>query len=272
MSNTLSSELSSVPVVLLCGGREALIPNVDGSITRSNKALVKIHEKPLFWWVLMQYIAHGASNFILAAGIGYDQFGKELKGLGATQNFKEENLYQITVLDRVIQIRVIDTGVDSTTGARLLACKSFIQDSKVFALTYSDTLSDVDLASMYRFHLKHGMAASLLGAKFPIRFRILGIRYNENNIRAFAPRPVIEAASINGGFYFFNNAVWNDQYLLEASHPLENQFLDALAADKNLAAFDHVGSWQNFDADRDLAEITRLVSAFQINFDEARKN
>lgn len=262
MGNTLSSELSSVPVLILCGGRESLIPNIDGSIARSNKALVKVHKKPLFWWVLMQYIIHGASDFILAAGMGYDQFDKELRDLGAIQDPSDKNIYQISVFHQNIQIRVLDTGVNSTTGARLLACKPFVKDAKVFALTYSDTLSDVDLASMYGFHLKHGLAASLLGAKFPIRFRILGIRYNEINVRAFAPRPVIEAASINGGFYYFNEAIWNEQYLLDASHPLEDDFLDALAADKNLAAFDHAGDWQNFDADRDLAEITRLVGAF----------
>jgi NDP-sugar pyrophosphorylase family protein len=83
-------------------------------------------------------------------------------------------------------------------------------------------------------------------------------------VRAFASRPVIEAASINGGFYFFTDAIWSDVFHLTENCALENEPLEILAASKQLAAFDHPGRWQNFDAERDLDAMVSLAKALEV--------
>lgn len=262
MTNTASNSLLNVPVVILCGGRKVLLN--DGSYIPKNKALVEVRGRPLFWWNLLQYAFYGASNFILSTGIQAENFHDVLLSLGAKQCASNRNCYALNILGQDRQIRLVESGENTTTGARLLACRPHLNSAKVFALTYSDTLSDINLSAVYDFHQKHGLVASLVGAQFPIRFRILGIRYNEINVRAFASRPVIEAASINGGFYYFTDAIWGDEFHLIKKHALENETLEALAASKQLAAFDHTGRWQNFDAERDLYEIASLAKTLEM--------
>lgn len=212
---------------------------------------------------------YGASDFILSTGVQAESFGDALLTLGAKQCATDRNRYELNVLGQDRQIRLVESGENTTTGERFLACRPYLNSAKVFALTYSDTLSDVNLGAVYDFHQKHGLVATLVGAKFPIRFRILGIRYNEINVRAFASRPVIESASINGGFYYFTDAIWGDKFHLINKYALENEPLESLAAAKQLAAFDHSGRWQNFDAERDLVEVTSLAQAIEMQISKS---
>lgn len=262
MTNNASNSLHNVPVVILCGGRKVLLN--DGSCIAKNKALVQVRGKPLFWWVIMQYAIYGASDFILSAGAQAEIFHDSLLSLNAKQSAGDYNCYVLKVLGQDRQIRLVESGEHTTTGGRILACRSYLNSAKVFAMTYSDTLSDVNLGAVHDFHQKHGLVASLVGAQFPIRFRILGVRYNEIKVRAFASKPVIEAASINGGYYYFTDAIWADEFHLKKNHALEHETLEALAASKQLAAFDHPGGWQNFDAERDLVEIIYLAKALEM--------
>lgn len=156
----------------------------------------------------------------------------------------------------------IPTPVEATTGARLLACRLALEALGApagFAVTYSDTLSDVDLGALMRFHRAQGRIATLVAANLPVRFRILGIRAGEVLVRGFASRPVIEGPRINGGFYCFTPALWHAVDTLRAEMPLEERPLEQLAAMGELAAFDHPGAWQSCDAERDLVELERLA-------------
>ena len=110
----------------------------------------------------------------------------------------------------------------------------------------------MDLGAQMRFHRAHQLIASLLSARPPVRFRILGMRQGESLVRAFAPRPVIENTFINGGYYLFNQAIWDAAWGLTPDVPLENQPLERLAAAGQLAAFEHNGAWHYCDGERDL--------------------
>jgi glucose-1-phosphate cytidylyltransferase len=128
-----------------------------------------------------------------------------------------------------------------------------VQETGAFAVTYSDTLSDVNLTALLAFHHAHGAAASVVTTQYPVRFRILGIREGESLVRAFAPKPIIDTAAVNGGFYLFNQAVWNPIYGLDGQTPLEVGFLEGLVARLQLHAFEHRGAWQHGDSERDIA-------------------
>lgn len=248
--------LNAVPVVILCGGRQVVIESERPSI---NKALVEIEGIPLFWWVLMHYVLSGAVQFILAIGTQAQTFHKAIAEIGAQPINETPDVYSIKLLGRDCRIRLVETGDDSTTASRLIQCRPYLMDSPVFAVTYSDTLTDIPLGSIYDFHKKHGLVATLLGAQLPIRFRILGVRYNEIKVRGFSPRPVLEATPINGGYYFFNNLIWDKKFSISEDVPLENNVLESLASSGELAVYSHVGKWQNFDAVRDLPALLEIV-------------
>jgi len=227
---------------------------------RVNKALVPIHGKPLFWWLLRNYARHGARRFILAAGLQSERFAQVLAAdCQAVNDTAEGRGYLAEVAGHRCHIQVLHTEPEANTAQRLLACKTHLQDATTFALTYSDTLSDVDLTAALVFHRAHGTAASVVSTQYPVRFRILGIREGESLVRAFAPKPIIDTAAINGGFYLFNADVWNPIYGLYESAPLEIGLLDGLVARRQLHAFEHRGAWQHCDSERDVATLSLIA-------------
>ena len=54
---------------------------------------------------------------------------------------------------RVVNIKVIDTGLSSLTGKRLFKLKKELNDT--FMLTYGDGLSNVNIKKLLKFHKKH---------------------------------------------------------------------------------------------------------------------
>ncbi|MBC3917990.1 hypothetical protein H8L32_10930 [Undibacterium sp. CY18W] len=256
--NKSINEFAGIPVVILCGGKGVLLD--DQQTVRLNKGLVNIKGKPLFWWVMLHYALHGASDFILAAGVQYEQFSQFLKNSEATQEIEDRFCYELKIGKNICRVRIVVTAPDDTTAARLLACQSFLKQKQQFALTYSDTLSDVDLTEEIRLHKRQNLVATMVATKLPVRFRILGIRTGETLVRAFASRPVIEAANINGGYYIFSHRIWEAGFGLSDQLALENQPLDLLAAAGQLNSFAHNGGWQTCDAERDITELSRLAS------------
>lgn len=252
-----TNEFNQIPVVILCGGKGIMLD--EQQIHRLNKGLIQVRNKPLFWWVMHHYALHGASDFMLATGFQGEQFGVALEAAGATAVAGQPGCFTVTIAATSCRVRIVPTTKDATTAERLLACKPWLDKAERFALTYSDTLSDVDLSAEMRFHKSQKLVATLVATKYPVRFRILGMRQGETIVRAFAPRPVIDAASINGGYYIFTRELWNDTYGLVKSVALENQPLERLAAAGQLAAFEHKGNWQHCDAERDIAELGKLT-------------
>ncbi len=226
---------------------------------RINKGLVEVQNKPLFLWVMHQYALYGASDFILATGFQSEQFGSALETAGAKANADKTGCYDVMIANMTCSVRIVPTMQSATTAERLLACKPWLEKAILFATSYSDTLSDIDLNAEMRFHKSQNVVATLASIKFPMRFRILGIRTGEALVRAFALRPVIESVNINGGYYIFTNAIWRDVYGLEKLIALENKTMENLAAAGQLTAFEHNGRWQNCDAERDLVELRAIA-------------
>ncbi len=258
----MSNELSRVPVVILCGGRGVILGEEQKQ--RTNKALIRIHGQPLIYWVMQRYALYGATEFILVVGFQAKLFGKVLQEAGARVQENEENLFALNLANLICQVKLVVSPPVASTGSRLLACHPVLErlgKHETFAVSYSDTLSDIDLGAEMRFHKKHGLVATMATAKLPVRFRILGIRTGEVLVRGFAERPVIDSVSINGGYYLFNFDFWRSVSNLGPNVALENQPLEQLAADSQLAAYSHNGAWQTCDAERDLLELNRLAQS-----------
>jgi len=256
-----STELARVPIIVLCGGKGVLQETTQ--IQRTNKALIRVMDKPLVYWVIQAYALHGATEFILAVGFQAEQFGAALQSAGAEVVAGEADRYTLNLGSARCQLQLVFTAPEATTGARLLSCREALNamgPRDFFGLTYSDTLSDVDLGAEMRFHQTQGRVATMVAARMPVRFRVLGIRTGDVLVRAFAERPVIEGAPINGGYYLLSPKFWQVASSLSASTALENEPLEQLAAAGQLAAFEHRGSWQTCDAERDLIELRRLAA------------
>lgn len=221
-----AQDFTDVPVILLCGGRSGVLhaktPNP------CNKALLQLQDKPFFGLGIRRYSLYGARNFILATGIQGDAFAPALRALGAQASGSDPQVFHLTVHNHPCQIRLVRTGVHANSAQRLLACKPRMEGASRFALTYSDTVSNVDLGAEMRFHKAQKLVATLVFTRPPVRFRILGIRQGEALVRAFAPRLVIENTCINGGYYIFSAALWDSDYGVAHNVALESQPLERL--------------------------------------------
>lgn len=253
--NNANKQFQDVPVLILCGGKGIVVNEQQSE--RVNKGLIVVQGQPMFSWVMQHYAHFGAQQFVLATGFQSERFRQAMAQLPGVQEDGADG-YRLPLAGHSCHVRLVDTGLDATTAGRMLACKAWLEQAPCFAMSYSDTLSDLDLGAELRFHRQQGLTATLTAAKYPLRFRILGMRQGERLVRAFAPRPVIETVSINGGYYLFGSAIWTD-YGLDAGMALEEKPLERLAAAGQLAAYDHQGNWQHCDAERDLAELSRVA-------------
>jgi glucose-1-phosphate cytidylyltransferase len=205
---------------------------------------------------MRHYVQHGMRRFILACGHGLDEYAALLGRLGSWRG-QEVSLGAASLAGSAA---IVDTGLTTMTGDRLRRVRPWIEAAPWFWVTYSDTLSSVDLQALARFHLDHGKIATCLAARLPTRFRILGIRRGESEVRGFAARPVIQADFINGGFYAFRQEIFAEPYLgSPANEVLEERVLETLARNGELMAFAHDGPWQHFDTERDLRLMAELV-------------
>ncbi len=109
-------------------------------------------------------------------------------------------------------------------------------DDASFAVTYGDTMSDIDLAEVRACHERHGWLATLVATDLPTRFRVVGLRYGETTVRGFAAKPVLLNDHINGGFYFFRREALSRDYWA-AGAELETTVLEGLVKEQQLEAF-----------------------------------
>lgn len=246
---------SEIPVVILAGGKGLFI---DDSGQRVAKGNVLVNNRPLIYYVIKSYVNHGFQEFIINGSYQLDktfQFLKELIRLEAVS----EDLYSGDVGVNRITIRFINTGVSASTGSRLRAIRSLLDKREIFSVTYSDTISDIDLSEALKFYIESNQTATLAAVRLPTRFRILGIRSGEDQIRGFG-KAFLRGHFINGGFYFFNKGIWSEKYLgNKIADVLETSVLDALVENADISAFQFEGDWQHMDCERDIEQMSLIA-------------
>lgn len=255
----LVTDFGTVPVVILCGGNGIYI---DATGVKCNKALVRVDGEPMVIHVMRLYLRAGYRSFVVAGGYQCDSLASTLANdyAGAMAS-NDPDVLELAVSGIPCSVRVVAGPEAASTGDRLKACRRHIAGHPWFCLTYSDTLCDVNLTELQKFHASHGKVATLLAAEYPTRFRILGVRRGEAQVRGFASRPVLGMEPINGGFYFFDERIFAQDFLggQTGNVVLEDEVLERLVTARQLMAFSHHGTWQNLDSERDIAPLSRLI-------------
>ena len=74
------------------------------------------------------------------------------------------------------KVTLAETGYDSKTGHRVWQARRYVPpDDGLFAMTYGDGVSDVDLREVVRFHRAHGRLATVTAVHPPGRFGELSL-------------------------------------------------------------------------------------------------
>jgi glucose-1-phosphate cytidylyltransferase len=122
-------------------------------------------------------------------------------------------------------------------------------------LTYSDGLTDVDIAEMTDFHRQHGRLVSMLAVRRPIRYGRLMID-EHNMVKEFVEKPVHSNEFINGGLFIVEPEVLS--FIREDSDSWEYDILPRVVKQHQLMAWQHDEFWQCMDYPHEVAELDAL--------------
>lgn len=237
-------------VVILCGGKGTRLS--EETQTRP-KPMVEIGGMPMLLHIMGVYAKYGVNDFVLALGHKGDFIKNYFQGFYArnsdfTIDLKSGQIEYLNESRRDWKVTLIDTGEDTMTGGRLLRLKDYLKDEKTFMLTYGDGLSDVNIAELLRFHNEHKKTATVTAVRPAARFGEMSI--DQAHVTQFAEKPQTETGWINGGYFIFNNEIFN--HLSEGDDTiLERTPLESVTRAKELMAFQHRGHWQCMDTLRD---------------------
>ncbi len=225
------------------------------------KPMVEIGGRPLLWHLLHLYSSQGFADFVIACGYRGDvikRYFHELSVQDADWYVDLATGARTPIRSSVPQwrVHVIDTGVDTMTGGRLLRLRDVIAGER-FMVTYGDGLSNVDLRALVRFHEAHGKSATVTAVRPPARFGAMELRGDA--VATFSEKPQVGEGWINGGFFVFEPSVLD--FIDGESVPLERAPLERLARAGELMAFRHEGFWQPMDTLREKRLLEDLWSS-----------
>jgi len=234
--------------VILAGGRGTRLSE---ETDLKPKPMSEIGGMPILWHIMKVYSFYGVNEFIILAGYK-SYFIKEF--------FQNYHLYKSSMefdlgsasrkiigkLDARWNVKVLDTGLDTLTGGRILRAKKIIGNNEFF-LTYGDCISNVNIKKLYNFHKRHKKIATLTGIVQPGRYGSLSL--DGTKISSFSEKPIVKDNLINGGYFVFNKKIFD--YLKNDQTILERQPLSKLAKKNNLYCYKHDGFWHPMDTLKD---------------------
>jgi glucose-1-phosphate cytidylyltransferase len=123
-------------------------------------------------------------------------------------------------------------------------------------MTYGDAVSNIDLTALVAFHQQQGTKATVTAVRPPARFG--AIESDGAKVTHFKEKPVGGDAWINGGFFVLAPEVLD--YIDGDSSIWENEPMERLSQEGELAAYHHDGFWHAMDTLRDRTLLEELWS------------
>lgn len=222
------------------------------------KPMVEVGGRPILWHIMNIYGSHGFNEFVIALGykgesikeyfLNYYNFQSDL-----TVSLANGEVRACKKCYRDWTVHLMDTGIDSMTGGRLLRLKDTLKDG-TFMLTYGDGVSDVNIAKLLEFHKTHGKLATVTAIRPPARFG--GMVFEGDKVVEFKEKAPTGQGWVNGGFFVLEPEIFD--YLESDQTILEQTPLERLSKDGELMAYKHYGFWQCMDTVRDRQVLDKL--------------
>ena len=242
--------------VILAGG---LGTRISEDTVNRPKPMIEIGGKPILWHIMKIYSAYGINEFVICCGYkGYvikEYFANYFLHMSDVTFDMRTNAMQVhQQYAEPWKVTLVDTGELTMTGGRLRRVRDFVKDEEAFCFTYGDGLSDINIPALIEYHKQQRTLATLSATYPPGRFGALDIR--ENKVGSFKEKPKGDGGMINGGFFVLSPRVID---LIPGDECVwEREPLEKLAANGELAAYQHDGFWQPMDTLRDKNHLEEL--------------
>lgn len=242
--------------VILAGG---LGTRISEESHAKPKPMIEVGGKPILWHIMKIYSAHGVNDFVICCGYkGYlikEYFANYFLHMSDVTFDMSKNSMEVHQRSaEPWRVTLVDTGEDTMTGGRLKRVAPYIQDEEAFCFTYGDGVSDVNITDLVAFHKANQVKATLTATLPPGRFGALD--FDGHKVRSFMEKPKGDGGMINGGFFVLSSEVL--KYIDDDSSIWERKPLETLAAQGQLAAYQHSGFWQPMDTLRDKNHLEEL--------------
>lgn len=225
----------SIPVVILCGGQGTRLRERTHEIP---KALVPVGAMPIVFHIMKYYAHFGFTEFILCAGY---KVGK-MRQFAASAAIRKTGW----------KVTCVDTGPNTNTAGRLRRIAPLIKGPRFFA-TYGDGLSTVNLKDLIKFHLTHGLTATMTCVKPRVQFGMVMLD-KKNVVKAFVEKPPSEHW-VNGGFFVFESDVFR---AIKGDEVLEQEPFARLRKSRQIAGYPFGGFWTCMDTYKDNLQLNEL--------------
>ncbi len=234
--------------VILAGGRGTRL--AEATETRP-KPMIEIGGRPILWHIMKIYAAHGINEFIVCLGYkGYVIkeyfFNYHLHTADVTLDLANNSMAVHHIRAEPWRVTLVETGLETMTGGRLKRVREYVGD-ETFCMTYGDGIGNVDIAATIRHHEAKGLLATVTAVRPPARFGALATRGDV--VEAFQEKPIGDGGWINGWFFVLSPRVIDR--IAGDQTTWEDEPLEGLAHDRQLAAYRHDGFWQPMDTLRD---------------------
>lgn len=241
-------------VVILCGGKGSRMKELTDDIP---KPLALIGDKPIIWHIMKTYHHYGFNDFVLLLGYKSEkikEYFMDYKWKNNNITLHEDGCYELLESSEKWKVTLVNTGLETMTGGRIIKAKPFLENEESFMLTYGDGLADIDITALLDFHNKTQKIATVTGVRKNNQYGVLSI---ENNIATrFIEKPE-NSGIINGGFFIFNKKIFH--YLGDSPQcVLEERPFINLVKDRELAVYRHNGFWTAMDTYKDMLEVNKL--------------
>lgn len=251
--------------VILCGGQGTRIRDVADDIP---KPMIRIGDRPILWHIMQIYAASQIKDFVLCLGYKswsikeyFLNFHAQVADITVCPGRPGEVEFEAgNFAEQDWRIELIETGVNSMTGARLWRVRDRLAGEELFCFTYGDGVADIDIADVVAFHRRHGKIGTVTGVRPPGRFGVMAVE--GERVSAFSEKPQTGEGLINGGFFVFDKRVFD---YLDADPGLvfEQEPLRRLAEDGQLMLFEHSGFWQPMDTYREWKMLNEMWDSGQ---------
>ena len=197
-------------VVLFCGGLGTRLREFGNSVP---KPLVPIGYRPVLWHVMKYYAHFGHKDFILCLGYRADKIKDYFlhydecisNDFTMSQGGQSISLRQSDIQDW--NITFVDTGLNTSIGARLQQVAHYLEKEEMFLANYSDGLTDYDLPRMLGSFRSSGKVGAFLCAPPSQTFHVVKLRRDSRvqDIRYVRDTDLL----VNCGFFVFRRKIFN---------------------------------------------------------------
>jgi len=217
--------------IILCGGKGERLRPITNKIP---KPLVPINNIPILSHQIKFLIKKGINNFILTTG-----YKSEMIEDYIDKSFKD------------INIKIINSG-DVDIINRLYDSNDYLKSK--FLVCYGDTLADININELNKFHQEHNGKATISTYSLQSQFGI--IKSNNDMVIEFLEKPKLDVW-INIGYFIL------DRSLIDKSKNTFIQFLDYLVNSNQLFAYKHKGLHITVNTIKELYEAELNIKYFK---------